>query len=177
MTSDAGSESFWKSMAAGALGGLIASFAMNQYQAAVSAVGESVARRERQRKGLPEPERDEQGSGDDATIRAANAVSTTILNRELAEDEKKWAGPLVHYGLGTALGAFYGACASALPVDSRTAMGYGAAVWIGADEIAVPLAGLSGPPTETPLSGHLNALASHLVYGAVTHLTRKLVLS
>ncbi len=177
MASDTESESFWKSMAAGAIGGLVASVAMNQFQAAVSAVGESVARKERQRKGLTEPAKDEQHTGDDATIRAANAVSTTILNRELADDEKKWAGPLVHYGLGTALGAFYGACASALPVNARTAMGYGAAVWIGADEIAVPLAGLSGPPTATPLSGHLNALASHLVYGTVTHLTRKLVLS
>jgi len=39
---------------------------------------------------------------------------------------------------GTDLGAFDGACASALPVDSGAGMGYGAAVWLGADEIAVP---------------------------------------
>lgn len=56
-------------------------------------------------------------------------------------------------------------------------MGYGAAIWLGADEIAEPLVGLSGPPTDTPLSGHVNALASHPVYGLVTHFTRKLVLS
>ena len=63
------------------------------------------------------------------------------------------------------------------PVKMGAGTGYGAAVWVGADEIAVPLFGLSGPPDETPLSGHVKALASHLVFGLVTHLTRKLVLS
>jgi putative membrane protein len=177
MACGAQSGSLWKSMAAGAVGGLVASLAMNRFQAAVSAVSESVARKERERKGLPEPFKDEESGGDDATVKAAEAISEEVFSHELAEDEKIWAGPLVHYGLGMALGAFYGACASAMPVNSRAGMGFGAAVWLGADEIAVPLAGLSGPPTETRLSGHVNALASHLVYGLVTHFTRKLVLS
>lgn len=178
MADGTNSESFLKSMAAGAVGGVVAAFAMNQFQAAVSAVAESAARKERERKGLPAREKREGGDDEeDATVKAANAISTEVFGHELAEYEKKWAGPLVHYGLGAALGAFYGACASATSIDAGAGTGYGSAVWIVADEIAVPLAGLSGPPTVTPLSGHLNALTSHLVYGFVTHLTRKLVLS
>jgi uncharacterized membrane protein YagU involved in acid resistance len=150
---------------------------MNQFQAAVSAVAESAAPKERERKGLPEPTAKEKSGGDDNTVEAAEAISEEVFGHELARYEKKWAGPLVHYGFGMALGAFYGACASALPVEAGSGMGYGAAIWLGADEIAVPLVGLSGPPTDTPLSGHVNALASHLVYGLVTHFTRKLVLS
>ena len=94
-----------------------------------SAVLESVARKERQRKGLPEPARNKDRGGDDATVKAAKAISEGVFGHELAE------------------------------------------------EIAMPLVGLSGPPTDTPLSGHVNALASHLVYGLVTHFKRKLVLS
>lgn len=49
-------------------------------------------------------------------------------------------------------------------------------MWLGADEIAVPALGLSKPASETPLSAHAQALASHLVFGLVTALTRKLIL-
>lgn len=36
---------------------------------------------------------------------------------------------------------------------------------------------MSGSPTETPLSGHVQALASHFVYAWVMHFTRKLAMS
>jgi putative membrane protein len=168
-----------KSIAAGAIGGLVASLAMNQFQLAVSAVSESIAKKERERKGQPEPEPQQkpESSGDDATVKTAEAISAAVFHHELTEDEKKWAGPAVHYGLGTTLGAIYGGLAPCTPVKEAAGTAYGAAVWVVADEVAVPLFGLSGPPTETPLSGHVRALASHLVFGVVTHLTRKLVLS
>lgn len=171
------SENVGLSIVAGALGGLLASAAMNQFQAAVGAVSNSISEKERRRKGEPEREAKQESSGEPATVKAANAISNKVFNHQLTEDEKKWAGPAVHYGLGTVLGALYGALAPVSEVDVAAGTGYGAAVWLGADEIAVPLTGLSGPPTETPLSGHINALGSHLVFGVVTHLARKLVLS
>jgi hypothetical protein len=82
------SESLWKSRVAGAVGGLVASFAMNQFQAAVSAVAESAARKERERKGLPEPTAKEKNGGDDTTIKAAEAISEEVFGHELAEYEK-----------------------------------------------------------------------------------------
>jgi uncharacterized membrane protein YagU involved in acid resistance len=53
---------------------------------------------------------------------------------------------------------------------------YGSAVWLGADEIAVPALGLSGPPTQTQVIGHVQALAAHVVYGVTTDLTRRALL-
>jgi len=49
----------------------------------------------------------------------------------------------------------------------------GAALFGIADEVAVPALGLSGKPSEFPLSSHLYGLASHLVYGVTTEITRR----
>jgi uncharacterized membrane protein YagU involved in acid resistance len=49
------------------------------------------------------------------------------------------------------------------------------AVWLAADEITVPLLGLSGPPWESPPSVHARALGAHLVYGCATEGARRLL--
>lgn len=168
-----GERCLWTSIGAGALGGLAGAFVMNQFQALVSLASKKLSEQE----GGDEQKQDEQGQkGDDATVKTAKAISSGVLGHELTEDEKKWAGPLVHYSLGTVLGAIYGAMAEAMPVVSIGAgSAYGAAVWAGADEIAVPALGLSGPPTESPLSTHVNALAAHVVFGLTTGLVRRLL--
>jgi uncharacterized membrane protein YagU involved in acid resistance len=47
------------------------------------------------------------------------------------------------------------------------------AVWLGADEIAMPLLGLSRPTTRRPFEMHLQSLAAHLVFGTATEMTRR----
>jgi uncharacterized membrane protein YagU involved in acid resistance len=107
-------------------------------------------------------------------VKTAQAISETATGDQLTKEEKKWAGPSVHYGTGAVFGAIYGLLAATVPaMTSGRGLVYGSAVWLVADEIGVPAAGLSGPPTETPASGHANALASHLVYGATTDLVRR----
>src|SRR5207248_211947 len=98
------------------------------------------------------------------------------LGHRLAPAKKKPAGSAVHYAFGTLVGAAYGALAEAVPLSSR-AYGtlYGAAVWLAADEIAVPALGLGERPTRTPPIAHVKALASHLVYGLTTDLTRRTI--
>jgi hypothetical protein len=105
-------------VAAGAVGGLAASFAMNQFQAAMSAVAESMAGKEREPKGLQEPEREAKGGGDDAIVEAANVISRVVLDHELTQNDKEWARPAVPYAFGTALGAVYGALVTATPVEA-----------------------------------------------------------
>ncbi len=138
---------------------------MNQYQSLVSAATKAVS-------GAQALDQDE-----DATIKTAKAISRLAFHHELTDAEKKWAGPAVHYCLGITLGALYGFLAEKAPV-STTGMGtaYGAAVWLGADEIAVPAMGFAQGPAETSLSSHANALAAHLVYGMVTCLARNLIM-
>jgi putative membrane protein len=166
-----------ESMAAGAIGGLVGALAMNQFQAAVNAVGESLSRIDRQRGEAQHPDQKPQSSEDDATVKAANAIAKVVFKHQLTGAEKKWAGPVVHCSMGAKLGALYGALAPSAPVECGAGTAYGTAVWLGADEIAVPLFGLSKLPAETPLSAHVNAWASHLVFGLVLHFTRKIVLS
>ena len=84
-------------------------------------------------------------------------------------------GPVVHYAFGATMGAVYGGLSAVLP---ETSLGFGTAfgtaLFAVADEIAVPALGLSKPPTETPASSHVMALASHLVWGSTTEAVRRM---
>jgi putative membrane protein len=111
---------------------------------------------------------------EDTTVKAARKISTAVLRHELTESEKRWAGPLVHYAFGTAVGGLYGAVAEKSPqVTAGDGLPFGAVFWLVADETAVPLFELSEPPGRYPVSVHLYALASHLVFGAVAELVRR----
>jgi uncharacterized membrane protein YagU involved in acid resistance len=147
------------------VGGLAAAFVMNRFQAVWSDTEKAM---------LPDGRNESAPSGDDATVKAANGISQTVLHHELSEPEKKWAGPAVHYVFGGLMGAAYGALAPVTPIASfGGGAAYGSALWFFADEIGVPAAGLSGPPSETAIKGHVKAWASHLVYGLVADLTRR----
>jgi hypothetical protein len=54
-------------------------------------------------------------------------------------------------------------------------MPFGAILFAGADELALPLLGLSDKPTKFPLSTHVYGLASHAVYGVTTEAVRLIV--
>lgn len=109
-----------------------------------------------------------------ATLKAANRTSEALTGKPLGDREKQLAGSLVHYGFGAALGAFY-AVASEMRPDTAALGGlpFGAAVWLAADEVGVPLAGLAEKPTDYPLSRHLTALGSHLVFGLTVESIRR----
>lgn len=174
-----------KGLVAGMVGGLVASWTMNQFQAAWSMAAEgfekphgaqSMQPSEGQQTGQgPEQNKANQ---DDATVKAARAVSEGIFGHKLKENEKKPAGALVHYAFGTATGGLYGAAAEFAPeITTAAGLPFGAIFWLVADEIAVPLLGLSKGPTEYPPATHAYALASHLVYGLTAEAVRRTVRS
>jgi len=97
-----------------------------------------------------------------------------VTHRKLNKQQKKEGGTVVHYAFGAVMGAVYGAAADVVPpVKSLAGLPYGAALSVGADEIALPVLGLSKKPTEYPLSRHLSGLGQHLVYGATVELVRR----
>jgi uncharacterized membrane protein YagU involved in acid resistance len=175
-----------KGLAAGVVGGLVASIVMNQFQAFLSkqVAGEERSHgaqslqqgtpqqgvgRELQAEGKDEPQ-------DDATERLANAISVAVFQHELTEQEKELAGTALHYAMGTTSGALYGAVAELVPQATAGAgLPYGMAVWLIADEGIVPAAGLSKTPAEYPLWIHVYSLSTHLVYGLTTELVRRAV--
>lgn len=171
--------SIWKGMVAGMAAGLLASWTMNQFQAAWMWLatndqkphGAQSMQPSQGSAGNQEQDAKEQ---DDATVEVAKIVSRDVLGHELQESEKKPAGAAVHYAFGTASGALYGALAEVSPqLTTAAGIPFGAAFWLIADEVTVPLLGLSKGPTEYPASTHAYALASHIVYGVTTEMSRR----
>ena len=174
-----------KGTVAGLVGGLVASWTMNQFQAAWTKATEGFQKPHGAQSLQPSdnpnsgPSSDQNKEDqDDATVKAAKAISEGVFGHKLQEREKKPAGAAVHYAFGTATGGLYGAAAEIAPqVTTGLGLPFGAAFWMVADEGAVPLLGLSKGPTEYPISTHVYALSSHLVYGLTAEVTRRAVRS
>lgn len=182
----------WKGLAAGIVGGLVASWTMNRFQEVWSKFGKGLedwshnefrnvwgefsegleGRSNTQASTLsPTPE-----AQDDTTVRAASAVSEGLFDHKLTQSEKKIAGSAVHYLLGMGVGGLYGAAAEIAPkVTAGTGLPFGLVFWLVVDEGAVPLLSLSKGPTAYPLSTHAYALSSHFVYGLTAELVRRAV--
>src|SRR4051812_11122650 len=167
-----------KGAVAGAVAGLAAGYAMVLFQKAWSSAEKKFSGKDEKNlnKNVPEHREHKPGENeeqnDDATIKTAQAVAD-VFDHRLAKQEKKVAGPAVHYAFAAGMGAVYGALAE---VMDMTTLGFGtafgAAVFVGADEIAVPALGLSDMPSQYALSKHFYGLVSHLVYGAATETVR-----
>lgn len=174
-----------KGLLAGAVGGLAASFVMNAFQAAWSRRAHGQSRSH----GAQSLQTGEPRGGDawprglagardaaesrDAAERVAAGAAAALAGRELTRGEQDAGGTLVHYLYGTATGAAYGLAAELAPAAAAAyGLPFGAAVWIGADELIVPALGLSKPAEDYPASVHAYSFASHLVYGLTTELVR-----
>jgi len=157
----------WVGLAAGLAGGLAGTWVMSQYQA----LWQKAAR-----KGEDKHEEETGVESEPVTVKTAVSLSRYLLHHELTPQEKKIAGPMVHYSFGTKMGGVYGAIAeSSDAVATPAGLPFGAALWLAADELTIPALGLSRPITEYPLSTHLYGLTAHLVWAAVADGVRRLV--
>jgi Protein of unknown function (DUF1440) len=172
-----------KGLAAGLIGGLVASWTMNRFQDVwmkLAGPQSSGAGSQQQAGGhvseqeLQQTQKKSDEEQDDATVKTASAISEGIFDHKLTKSEKKIAGPAVHYAFGTSVGGLYGVAAELAPeVATGAGLPFGAAFWLVADETALPLLGLSKGPTAYPVSTHVYALASHFVYGLTAELVRR----
>jgi putative membrane protein len=149
----------YKGLLAGAVGGLIACFAMSHFHSFFQKV-----------------ETSDEDKQEDSTVKTASAISQKIFHHELTPHQKKVAGSAVHYGFGTSVATFYGAAVDVLPV-LRTGWGipFGVAVWLGAHVITVPALGLAEPVTRSTPRREAVEFGAHLVYGAVVEGVRRLL--
>jgi hypothetical protein len=168
----------FKGAVAGALAGALASWVMNQYSE-IESRPVSVRRRETAEAAARPVSTSETAekseAGDDATVKTAQAISTRLLEHDLTDDEKKIAGPAVHYGYGTLVGGLYGFLTEIVPfVGIGLGIPFATLLWLGGDEVAVPQLGLSKPISETKPAEHASALASHFVYGVALDVGRRI---
>lgn len=151
-----------KGAAVGLIAGLAGTIVMTGYQNLVNKLSESEKKSKKKKKKEP------------TTVKAAEMISENVFDHELTKDEKPYAGQIVHYSMGATSGLIYGIASEIAPTTTVGAgLAFGAAVWLLADDVAVPALGLTKSPTEFPLSTHAYALSSHLVYGLTTDLARK----
>ena len=112
-----------------------------------------------------------------AMAKTANAVAGLFGTRP-GEAGTTAIGMAIHFAFGTLVGGLYGALAEVWPtVTLAGGTVFGTALWLGADELAVPALGLMNPPTRNPPPMHAAAWSVHLVYGAALELGRRLLRS
>jgi putative membrane protein len=158
-----------KKILAGVAAGLAASWVMNRFQSMVKPEQEQHPRGKPEEQGGQHAKQHRQ-----PTVEIADWVMTAATGRHLTRDEEKVAGPLVHYVYGAAIGGLYGYAATRNPkITAAAGLPFGVAAWIFADELPLPLFGLSEPPWKYPASMHAYSLASHVVYGVTTEVVRR----
>ena len=167
---------------AGFLGGIVASWAMSRYQEIENRP--VIVRRLEELEtaaGIPHEEIQPaavaaQIDGEEPTVKAAQKISREFFQHELTPDQKKVAGPVVHYGYGAAVGALYGGLSELLPiVGIGLGIPYATLLCLGGDAVAVPAMGFSKPPTQVPPASHASALATHFVYGITLDVSRRIL--
>ncbi len=160
--------SAWKGLAAGVVGGVVASWAMDRFQYWWLSFGGGD---ELQLQQTPSDHQEEP-----ATVKTASAISEEVFGHSLTVKEKEIAGPIVHYAVGVTAGAVYGLAAEYEPdVTTLAGIPFGAAFCMVVDEGALPLLGLAKGPAAYPISTHAYALASHLVFGLTAEVVRRAV--
>ncbi len=160
-----------KGALAGAIGGLVASWVMTQFAELWTKVAEG---HESQSTGGEHDARDWQERTEDqnATELVAQRLAELTVDRTLTPDELGVAAPLVHYGFGISTAAVYGALVEPFEANSLTGAAFGTAVWLGADNVGVPMLSLSQGPQEYTAETYAQGFATHLVYGVTTELVR-----
>src|SRR2546428_10951660 len=98
MRSDQKQPNIWKGMLVGLIAGLVASWTMDRFQDVWIAVSppEDAKKKEDQ---ASASEDGEEGQ-DDATVKAASAISERLFEHKLTRSEKKIAGLAIHYAVG-----------------------------------------------------------------------------
>jgi len=157
---------------AGAAGGLVAAWLMNQFTAGP---GKQIAQ------AVQTPEENQQQAehkdDPDATMKAADAIAAAITGgQHLTYEQEQKGGPIVHYTFGALMGGLYGGLAEYSSI-ARSGFGttFGGVLFAGADLLAVPAFHLAPPLEQTPPETLTTPFLAHMVYGVTTDLVRRLV--
>ena len=164
----------WLGAAAGALGGIAGSWAMIAFNHTIGATEDGERPQQHRRDAASPNEHDGTISDEPATVQVATLAAESVTGRPPGERGKAIGASMVHFLFGAAVGALYGAAVEYRRDTAAWAgLSFGTAVWVAADEVGLPLAGLARNPTDYPTARHLAALGSHLVYGLTAETVRR----
>ena len=163
---------------AGAAGGLVAAWVMNQFiTGAGPRLQQAIQSDEENKESQKQQEQQKDDPQPDATMKTADAIVNKVTGGEhLTWEGEQRGGPIVHYTFGALMGALYGGLAEYSPaVRSGFGITFGSLLFAGGDLLAVPALGLSGSPKDSPATSYATPFAAHIVYGATTELVRRIV--
>lgn len=167
-----------RGMVAGAGAGLAASWLMNVFMTGPGQKLKEAVESDEEKEKEQIAQRRQAESGEpkeDASMKAADKiVAAATGGQHLSMEARQKGGPVVHYAFGALMGGLYGGLAEySCAVRTGFGLGFGAALFAGADLMAVPALKLSGPLSESSPSSLANPFAAHLVYGTTTEALRK----
>jgi len=173
---------------AGCAGGFIATWMMNAAQTAAVQVADHLETQQAQTpegakavaagKGFGAGPLENAQEATVATKRTATALSRGLFGHELTSNERAVVAGVIPLAFGTFVGGIYGVLAEYIPMVSLgRGTVFGTAVWLGAEELALPGLKLSKPATEASWSSHATGWAGHLVYGIALDAARRAIRS
>jgi putative membrane protein len=141
---------------AGVTAGLVAAWAMNVFQTGWMRLA------------------DKREPHETAASKTADAISEEVSGTPIKESKKKSADRVVHYLTAALIGGGYGLVGGLFPrLFTGAGLPFGAAIWLIADELVVPVLQLGPPPTKTQLDDQALSFSSHLIFGGVLELVRR----
>ncbi len=172
----AGASEILAGVALGVLGGIAGGFVMNQSHNLFDRAKARLGREE------PVPEdslfdnagpRREETRHTPATVQAADEVSRALLDRPVRPGHRREAGNAAHFLFSAVSGAVYGGLAPVAPaITAGRGIPAGVALWVLADEVAMPAMGWLRGPRHYPPSRHAQAMINHILFGLTVETIR-----
>ncbi len=168
--------SAWAGFLAGALGGALATAAMDLFQATALKGTQEAERLAGSDHHLSQEQKGQIKGYEAAHAVVAKEIASVTTGSELHGKQLQTAATATHYAFGAICGGVYGLIAEFWPaVTFGFGTAFGTSLLLGASETTLPALGLAPSPAETPAVLHSGALAAHAVYGAGTEAVRTLL--
>ncbi len=164
-----------KGFLAGTLGGMAGTLALDLFKQALEKASWAAADRAQVNPTLAQQQARQTLHYHQAHAETAEYLAETV-GSSLTPHGKLVATPITHYVFGALCGGVYGLLAE---YQSGTTFGagtaFGASLFVVTNEAILPVLRLLPPALDAPAVTHVEGLASHALYGAVTEAVRKLM--
>lgn len=164
----------WKGVVAGLAAGAVATGVMTLFQLGWARAKKKIEQNHQQKQTKQSAEQSQEDES--STVKVADKVTQTVLNRSLKSSEKECASYIVHFAFGTLMGGLYGISSEYLPI-AKLGFGlfHGLVLWGIADASLLPALNLSTPVSQRSAGEISYEVLAHAVYGASSEAARRLI--
>jgi putative membrane protein len=160
-------------LAAGVLGGLVATWVLDKYQEGAIEATRRVEGAANAEPAFSRQQEEQLREQQRAHAEAAQRIARSTTGRKLSRSQQQTAAPIVHYAAGALAGGVYGLTAEILPGVRRWyGMGYSKFIFLGSSEPLLPWLGLT-PRQKAQVTPA--GLPAPLIFGAALETTRRVL--